>query len=93
MADRRQRAEPTTEWMIGDIAHRCREVLASLDAHDRSAAHLGNAAMLLRSAADDLVAVVELVEGGDAVDNELAPQAFGLSFGMDQTASDDTSEG
>lgn len=85
MGDRRRGAEPTTDWMIRDIAQRCREVLDALEQQDASAAHLGNAAMSLRGAADDLVSLVELVEGGAAVDDEVAPRAFGLSFGMDQS--------
>ena len=87
MSDRRRRAEPTTEWMVHDIAERCREVLTSLDEHTTSAAQLGNTAMLLRGAADDLVSLVEMVEGGDAVGStglDVPPEAFGLSFGLDQ---------
>ena len=93
MGDRWRRAEPTTDWMIQDVAQRCRDVLALLDQQDASPAQLGNAAVLLRGAADDLVSLVELVEGGDTVDFEVSPQAFGLSFGMDQPAPDGSPEG
>jgi len=89
MRERDRTAEPTTDWMVRDIADRCREVLASLETTESSAAHLGNAAVLLRSAADDLVSLVELVEGADRADGErgdVPPQAFGLSFGTDQPA-------
>lgn len=91
MGERRRHADPTTEWMVHDIAQRCRDVLASLDRHATSAAHLGNAAMMLRGAADDLVSLVEMVEGGyavGAVDGDVPPEAFGLSFGLDQPASE-----
>ena len=47
--------------------------------------------MMLRGAADDLVSLVEMVEGGyavGAVDGDVPPEAFGLSFGLDQPASE-----
>lgn len=75
--------------MVHDIAERCREVLASLDQHASSVAHLGTAAMQLRGAADDLVSLVELVEGGrpvGAAARDVPPEAFGLAFGLDQPA-------
>lgn len=61
-------SDATVRWMVDDVAARCRAVLDSLGRGDRtagnaaSAVQLGTAAMLLRGAADDLVAVVELTE-------------------------------
>ena len=42
---------------------------------------LHSAAMLLRSAVDDLVSLVELVESSGAVVTTTETPAFGLSFG------------
>lgn len=91
MRDSRQRIEPTTEWMVQDIVLRCREVLWTLEETSTSTSHLGNAAMMLRGAADDLVSLVELLEGGTSIGKEPVErthQPFGLSFGMDQPAPD-----
>ena len=62
-------SDATVEWMTADIAHRCNTALEILEAGPGSANQLGNAAMWLRGAADDLIALVELVEGPDAAVN------------------------
>lgn len=74
--------EATTQWMVDDVAGRCREVLDAL-AHTSSPVQLGNSAMLLRGAANDLVSLVELIEGPNSADGADAdsPQSFRLSFG------------
>ena len=75
-------SDATIEWMTADVAKRCREAVGHLETPRGSARHLADAAMLLRAAADDLVSLVELVEGPAAaarlrVD---APFAFDVSF-------------
>ena len=76
-------SEVTVDWMRGDIAARCRSVLDALAHPAPSAVHLGGTAMVLRGAADDLVSLVELIEGPAAdptVDPEPTTAAFGLTF-------------
>lgn len=68
--------------MTNDVAQRCADALEMLSASNISAVQLGNAAMLLRSVADDLVALVELVEGPGVDASVAETPAFGLSFGM-----------
>lgn len=82
MRDTRHASEATVEWMTADVSQRCREALDVLVAHNVSAVQIGNAAMLLRSAADDLASLVELVEGPVPFAREIASlPAFGLAFG------------
>ena len=75
-------SDATVEWMTADIAQRCKAALESLQSGPGSANQLGNAAMLLRGAADDLVALVELVEGPEVAANVRSSdqRAFDLSF-------------
>jgi hypothetical protein len=82
MRNARNGSDATVSWMTSDVAQRCTEVLGVLSASNISAVQLGNAAMLLRSAADDLVSLVELVEGPGVVAAATETPAFGLSFGM-----------
>jgi hypothetical protein len=74
--------DATVDWMTADIARRCRVALESLETGPGSANQLSNAAILLRGAADDLVALVELVEGPEAAANVRAgdQREFDLSF-------------
>jgi hypothetical protein len=82
MRDARHASEATVEWMTADISQRCREALDVLAAQNVSPVQIGNAAMLLRSAVDDLASVVELVEGPVPLTREVASMpAFGLAFG------------
>ena len=68
--------------MVDDIAMRCREVTAALASPSSSAVKLGSAAMLLRGAANDLVSLVELIEGSDRPGGgDVETPAFGLAFG------------
>jgi hypothetical protein len=62
-----------------NVAQRCNEALELPSTSDISAVQLGIAAMLLRSAADDLVS---LVEGPGVVALVTETPAFGPSFGM-----------
>lgn len=82
MRDAAKGSDPTVEWMKGDIALRCREAVQLLEPERGSANRLGDAAMLLRSAADDLVSLVELVEGPAAAARVRSdgPSAFDLAF-------------
>jgi hypothetical protein len=75
-------SDATVEWMTADIAKRCRAALESLETGLGSANQLGNAAMLLRGAAGDLVALLELVEGPEvaAIVRSDDQRAFDLSF-------------
>ena len=75
-------SDATVEWMTADIAKRCRAALQSLETGPGSATQLGNAAMLLRGAAGDLVALVELVEGPEAAAHVRSEDQleFDLSF-------------
>lgn len=67
--------------MVGDIALRCRAVLDTLSHGSPTPHHLGSAGMLLRGAADDLVSLVELLDGPPpAADTEAHADAFTLSF-------------
>ena len=75
-------SDATVSWMTGDVAQRCTTALELLMTSNGSALQLGNAAMLLRSAADDLISLVELVEGPRAFATATETPAFGLSFGM-----------
>jgi hypothetical protein len=82
----RQRAlrDQTVDWMTADVADRCRAVILLLESPMNSATEMDAAAGTLRSAADDLVSVVELLGGqGAAVrapieSDEL--ESFDLSF-------------
>jgi hypothetical protein len=82
MRNARNGSDTTVSWMTSDVAQRCSEALEVLSASNISALQLGNAAMLLRSAADDLVSLVELVEGPGVDAFVTESPAFGLSFGM-----------
>ena len=82
MRNARNSSDATVSWMTNDVAQRCAEALEVLSASNISAVQLGNAAMLLRGAADDLVSLVELVEGPGVVSLATETPAFGLSFGM-----------
>ena len=75
-------SDATVGWMTADISKRCRAALEGLESGPGSAHQLGDAAMLLRGAADDLVALVELVEGPEAAANVRSEdrRAFDLSF-------------
>ena len=83
----RQRAQrdPTVEWMTADVADRCRAALLVLDAPLGAVTELDAAAGSLRSAADDLLSVVELLRGkGAAVRAPIESEqldSFDLSFG------------
>ena len=82
MPDARLASEATVDWMTADISQRCRQALDALTVHNPSVVQIGNAAMLLRSAADDLASLVELVEMPIAPTREMASlPAFGLAFG------------
>jgi hypothetical protein len=81
MRNARNGSDATVSWMTNDVAQRCNDVLEVLSTSNVSAVQLGNAAMLLRSAADDLVSLVEVVEGSGAVAAATETPAFGLSFG------------
>ncbi len=82
MRDTDNRSDPTVDWMTADIAERCREALQRLESCQGPTTHLAEAAMVLRSAADDLVSLVELVEGPDAAARVRTdgPSAFDLAF-------------
>jgi hypothetical protein len=75
-------SDATVDWMTADIAKRCRAALEGLEMGPGSTHQLGNAAMLLRGAADDLVALVELVEGPEAAAEVRSDdqREFDLSF-------------
>lgn len=75
--------EPTMRWMVDDVATRCREVLDELSQSPQRF-HLGAAAMALRSAADDLVSVMELIEGQPATlePTHVAATPFDVAFGI-----------
>ncbi len=85
--------DPTVNWMASDVADRCRAVLQTLETPQRSVTELDDAAGALRSAADDLVSVVELLRGQSAavhapIDSEPL-ESFDLAFGsVLSTASD-----
>jgi hypothetical protein len=82
MRDAPHPSDPTIDWMTDDVAQRCRAALDVLAGRNVSASQIGNAAMLLRSAADDLASLVELVEGPVPFACEVAAlPAFGLAFG------------
>ena len=77
--------DPTVEWMTADVADRCRAVLLILDAPTDSGTGLGDVAGSLRSAADDLMSVAELLSGQSAalrapIESERL-DSFDLSFG------------
>lgn len=74
--------DATVAWMVDDVAARCRAVLDELANESHSLMRLGGAGMLLRRAADDLVAVVELLESPDPTPPPAGfDGAFGLAFG------------
>jgi hypothetical protein len=75
-------SDATVDWMTADITKRCRAALESLEIGPDSAHQLGHAAMLLRGAADDLVTLVELVEGPEVAAQVRSDdqREFDLSF-------------
>ena len=81
----RPHRDPTVEWMTADIADRCRAALLVLDAPVSAVTDLDAAAGSLRSAADDLISVVELLRGQrSAVRGPIELEqldSFDLSFG------------
>ncbi len=76
--------DQTVDWMTADVADRCRAVLLLLESSMSSAIEMDAAAGMLRSAADDLVSVVEVLRGQSAAAR--APiesdqlESFDLSF-------------
>jgi hypothetical protein len=82
MRNLRHGSDATVAWMTADIALRCREAVQRLDAAHESASQLGDAAILLRGAADDLISLVELVEGPAAADRIRADDSsdFDVAF-------------
>ena len=80
--------EPTMRWMVDDVAKRCREVLDELSQAPQRY-HLGAAAMALRGAADDLVSLVELIEGqprtAELVTSDATPFAVAFAATLDAT--------
>lgn len=75
-------SEATISWMTHDVAQRCTAALETLLTSNISALQLRSAAVLLRSASNDLDWLVELGEGPGTLATATDNPAFGLSSGI-----------